>query len=585
MSVKFTDLPIGTAATTDVFAVAQADNVSRQITAADILALGSSTYATRELDNLGTTAINADLNMTSTNTVVVQNDVAYQGFFGSNRDLLKVNTAGRVEVGYTGADIILNGGTRPDGNNTRSLGIVGLAWSDVVSEQFNINNSGIIGRGLTLPSGQTGAVGLRADGAASQVALYTEDEATADATASGSVNIETGNKTAGTGDSGDINLQIGTSAGGSQGTINFIDASLASASVNDVWKLDNATTGAGSWTDPNTFIDHNQILNYLPEEHISFARQIYVDPSGSADYTTLTAAITAASALSPTANSNVYIFLSAGTHTIDNSVSTPVVPQHVHVFGAGRVTRLIGASSARTILAMRSLSGFYNAYINIGSAFTMFEVNANGVNPSGIINFAGLIIDGSNIVFDIYQGIITIKNCTINGFGATTLVETANLTADSTSNLIEGCSFDLINTIIDTQTTSFNLDITVTKCTVINTFFGLGRLFEMNSGTLISTYNTFGGGGTVIYDLDGTATLQCDYNTQTGTYTNNFLTGAAGVSVTSNYGKWDETDFSLFVEDHRPNTYFDTNTGKFINAGDSNSFVEIPLLEYGNFFE
>jgi hypothetical protein len=340
----------------------------------------------------------------------------------------------------------------------------------------------------------------------------------------------------------------------------------------------------------NSFLDHDLLTNYVAAEHISLARHIHVDPSGSADETNLTDAITAASALTPTATNPVFIFMAAGSHTIDNSVSTPVVPTDVYIFGTGKSTRIIGASNARAILAMRSRTGFFNARLNIGLGFSMFEIDANGVNPDQAVVFEGLIIETSATVFDMVEGKIIAKNCSTISFGAQILIETANLTAASTGNLIEGWAFEDIVTIVDTQTTSFNFEITVTKCTVTRTSFGGGRLFIMNSGTLTSTYNTWGGlpgkGGDTIYQLGGTATLNDDYCTQTAPYpSGNFSTSAAGVTVVSNYGKWDETEFSLNDESHRPNTYFDTNTGKFINAGDSNSFVEIPLLEYTNFFE
>jgi hypothetical protein len=337
------------------------------------------------------------------------------------------------------------------------------------------------------------------------------------------------------------------------------------------------------------FLDHDALLNYVDAEHISFARHIYVDPTGSADETTLNAALTTAGTLSPTSSSPVYIFLSAGAHTIDNSVSTPVVPQNVYIFGTGKSTRVLGASNARNILAMRSITGFFNAQINIGASFSMFEIDANGVNPDQIIIFSDLIFASCNVIFDMVSGKINAKNCSSVSFGVSTIVETANLTANSEANIIEGFVLEDVNTIVDTQTTAFNFEITVTKCSVTRTAFNGGRLFEMDSGTLTSTYNTWGGStpkaGNSIYELGGTATLNDDYCTQTSPYTNNFLITSANVTVVSNYGKYDSSEFSLNNESQRPNTYFDTDQGVFVNRDDSNSYVNIPLLAYTNFFE
>lgn len=63
-------------------------------------------------------------------------------------------------------------------------------------------------------------------------------------TASQNMSIETGNATSG--NSGNITLKTGT-ATGVRGKLNIVDASLAAASTNYVWTLQNTSTGEGAW--------------------------------------------------------------------------------------------------------------------------------------------------------------------------------------------------------------------------------------------------------------------------------------------------------------------------------------------------
>lgn len=103
---------------------------------------------------------------------------------------------------------------------------------------------------VTSPSGVTDISGILGFGVSSigyPILIATGNESTANANATGNLYLETGNKSSGTGNSGSIRLQTGTSAGGTRGTINIIDASLAGASNGYVWTLANQTTGAGSW--------------------------------------------------------------------------------------------------------------------------------------------------------------------------------------------------------------------------------------------------------------------------------------------------------------------------------------------------
>lgn len=94
----------------------------------------------------------------------------------------------------------------------------------------------------SLPSGNS-AVIIRTQGASSSqiLGLATENNATANATATKAVRIETGNKTAGTGNSGDIVLQTGTSSGGVRGDVDISARELTVTGVSQavglpIWK-------------------------------------------------------------------------------------------------------------------------------------------------------------------------------------------------------------------------------------------------------------------------------------------------------------------------------------------------------------
>jgi hypothetical protein len=317
----------------------------------------------------------------------------------------------------------------------------------------------------------------------------------------------------------------------------------------------------------------------------SFGREIFVDPSGSADETTIAAAITAASALTPTSSDAVKIYLSAGTHNVDNSVSTPVLPQDVYIIGSGTdSTRITASSSARATIECRSRCGISNVKLNLGFGYIGFRIDSNGVNRDAGVVITNIKLEAAATAFQLIDGKLLINNMKTDNFGAVTVVDATAVTFAS-SCVIENCTFaDIVNIILNTGA-GFDLTATVTKCLVTRTAFGNGRLFVMDSGTLISSYNTWGGTGAItIYQLSGTATLQDDYCTETGVYTNNFVISAAGVTVVSNYGKYDEATFSLTTEDQRPNTYFDTTSGVFINKSDSKSFVDIPLLQWAYMF-
>lgn len=140
--------------------------------------------ATTELDNLGTTAVNADID--------------------------------------------------PSSSGARSLGSSSLQWLGIHTRDYRLySNTGAWEASFqyktTLPSGATNVNGIRGSNNLNPVGIWTNDSAST-SFPSGSVYIETGNQTAGSGgqDSGDISLQTGTSTNGARGIIKF-DALVVNA--------------------------------------------------------------------------------------------------------------------------------------------------------------------------------------------------------------------------------------------------------------------------------------------------------------------------------------------------------------------
>lgn len=106
---------------------------------------------------------------------------------------------------------------------------------------------------LTSPTGVTGTGGILGNSTnANAVLLATNSSSAANATATGDVLVETGNKTAGTGNSGNFKVTLGTSSGGVQGVFKFLKSSVPSAS-GQVWTA-SATDGTGYWATPSASV-------------------------------------------------------------------------------------------------------------------------------------------------------------------------------------------------------------------------------------------------------------------------------------------------------------------------------------------
>jgi hypothetical protein len=154
------------------------------------------------------------------------------------------------------SSVAINTNLLPDStSNNRDIGAPTKAFNVVFSQTskamlYYIRNSvtgddraQIRGDGGTTPSGNSVQIQFSNDGLGEAMGWYTGGSPFG-SQASGSIYIETGNKTGGTGDSGDIQLYIGTSAGGNVGHIKMIDGS--EGNIGDVWTSTN-TDGSGRW--------------------------------------------------------------------------------------------------------------------------------------------------------------------------------------------------------------------------------------------------------------------------------------------------------------------------------------------------
>ncbi len=137
----------------------------------------------------------------------------------------------------THAGISIGSATKQIANVNSQRYVIGTAstqtWGDVKRD--------------TTPSGATSVV-LRAFANTENAGVMTIDNATNDASASGSVYIESGNKTTGTGNSGNVVLRTGTSVGGTRGSIQLRDGSEGAAGR--YW-MSKGVNGEGTWQAAN----------------------------------------------------------------------------------------------------------------------------------------------------------------------------------------------------------------------------------------------------------------------------------------------------------------------------------------------
>jgi len=232
-------------------------------------ALGANTT----LSNLdATTTINQNLNFVygSGKSVHLDKDVYITGRNSTDTgdiDLIKVDAFNRTTIASgVGQTIQLVNSMWPFSNNNFSLG-GSVAWSNVQSFAFTLSSGAGVGKldiVATTPSGVANTLGLRSLNNTA-VSVFTGNSAIADALGTGSLLIETGNKsnaaaTAGTGSifyktgdsaatasggSGGFNFTIGTTVSGTQGDFQFLKSGVANT-IGDVWTA-TSTDGKGYW--------------------------------------------------------------------------------------------------------------------------------------------------------------------------------------------------------------------------------------------------------------------------------------------------------------------------------------------------
>jgi hypothetical protein len=135
----------------------------------------------------------------------------------------------------------------PNAAGTLDLGSNSLYWNNLYVNLVGRQAQLVVGGGgVTLPSGISTAFGVwdNAIGSLGTIAMWSQSNNAANATATGTVRLETGNKTAGTGASGDVKIRIGTSSGGTRGSLYIADGS--EGTIGYVWTSTDAT-GKGHW--------------------------------------------------------------------------------------------------------------------------------------------------------------------------------------------------------------------------------------------------------------------------------------------------------------------------------------------------
>jgi hypothetical protein len=181
--------------------------------------------------NLSNSIVNADINASAAidATKIADGSVTSAEFqfinsLTSNAQT-QINGKANTNLGNI-VNVIAN--ITPDSINTYDLGSSSLPWRTLNTKNVILYSAagaqqGRVAQGsVTLPSGGSSSINFSSEYAGSYngaISVHSTNEATANASATGAVNIESGNKTAGTGNSGAITLQTGTSAGGVRGDV------------------------------------------------------------------------------------------------------------------------------------------------------------------------------------------------------------------------------------------------------------------------------------------------------------------------------------------------------------------------------
>lgn len=203
--------------------------------------------ASTTLNNLGTTAINADLLFSGTNKIVLPNNVAFTGLTSGavERALLKVRSDDDFELGNSGGNMIISSpnvfstGTLNLGTGSNPIDNLILdQMGDRIEFQTDVAQvrtvAGTTSFDMRVLSGNASA------GASGNLELTTGSGTTA----TGNILLMSGGASAG--NSGNITLETG-SATGTRGKLFFEENTLGGSSVGYAWTLQNVSTGEGGW--------------------------------------------------------------------------------------------------------------------------------------------------------------------------------------------------------------------------------------------------------------------------------------------------------------------------------------------------
>lgn len=166
--------------------------------------------------------------------------------------------------GPVGANTVLSNLTSPTAVNqdlipsgTRDLGSTGLRWdnlyvkntifSNVAGTTLGTARFNLSAGAVSMPSGATvnsSMTVVTGDLSLGNLGFATVNSSIAGALPTGSIFIDTGNRTVAVADSGDFVVTIGTSAAGSRGQFKFLDGT--EGTISDVW-TSTGTGGEGSW--------------------------------------------------------------------------------------------------------------------------------------------------------------------------------------------------------------------------------------------------------------------------------------------------------------------------------------------------
>ena len=204
-------------------------------------------------DNIGTPGY-----VLSTNGLGALDWIAGGGGGGANIQLSNLGTTA------------VNDNINPDANNTHFLGIDNARWGlnsflinakddDLVGAPIQILDGNALQRmfiriGVNASISPTGVAIRNAISTVNinsgELAIFTVNDATVDANATDDLQILTGNKEAGTGGGGNILIRLGTGfGGGARGKLSIVDGT--EGTDGDVW-TQNGTGGAGNWETPVT---------------------------------------------------------------------------------------------------------------------------------------------------------------------------------------------------------------------------------------------------------------------------------------------------------------------------------------------